>query len=96
MKIYKYLLNHGIINEPQVVKMPYGARLLKVDNQRGACVVWAEVHLENDEENRIFYIAYTGSDVPLHSRYVGTFQDGGYVFHVYDSTQHQPMSKRAS
>lgn len=96
MKIYKYRLDFTIINEPQTVPMPSGARILDVQFQDGALVAWAEVEPSNPLKDRLFQIVFTGSDKPEPITlegpgptirrawtYVATPQREGYVFHVY-------------
>lgn len=63
---------------------PYGARPISVGLQGGATVLWAEVDTEHEIQRQHVYIVGTGHGiVPDHCRFVGTVQQGPYVWHVY-------------
>lgn len=86
--IYKYAINIGPVN---LVLMPRDAKLLTVQLQNGEPFIWAEVDNVNDDVFRHIGIFGTGhalitSDVsdPSKVAYVGTFQQDGFVWHVYD------------
>ena len=86
--IYKYGLS---ITDTQNVQMPFGARILCVQVQRGTPCIWAEVDTEEERtEMRRIDIYGTGHPMDRNpefgSSYIGTFQvrDGDFVFHVYE------------
>lgn len=69
------------------VKMPEGAKILKVDQVRGDAFIWALVDKEADLEERRFTVVGTGWEADLDRRtYHGTFimNDGDLVFHVFE------------
>ncbi len=84
--IYKYAL------EPTtVLRLPASAELLTVQTQAGAPVLWVLLDQE-DLERRIRTVRSfpTGGLVPAEvtrRHYLGTFQTGGLVFHVFETTE---------
>lgn len=69
--------------------MPKGARVLSVQMQNGAPVVWAEVSQDAAREARSFHVVGTGTPLPMgvSLKYVGTIQQGHYVWHLYEEVQ---------
>jgi hypothetical protein len=86
MTIWKYelRLNPGTM----LVEMPCGARVLSVDMQHGAPVLWALVQSDAAVTPRKLTLCYTGvecSDDVLGAAFVGTVQTShGLVLHVFD------------
>jgi hypothetical protein len=77
--IYKYEvppLNNS------TVEMPAGSKILWLDLQDRNICVWASVDLESEAVEREFTIIGTGHQEPA-GEYVGSFQEGGFVGHVY-------------
>ena len=68
--------------------MPTGARLLDVQMQDGYPILWAEVDASPEANAVTRNLAVVGTGWPdsvlATSKYVGTYQDGSLVFHVYD------------
>lgn len=88
--IWKYELE---ITDLQVIKMPYGAKILTVQTQNDKPCIWVETnddaHLPRN--NRVIEIIGTGNPMEVRQRtYIGTFQlhNGGMVFHVYEAFQY--------
>lgn len=80
--IWKYAID---LAREVTVHMPAGARILSVQSQLDQAQVWALVDPAADLVQRRFGIYGTGWD--LHDapgEYVGTFQDGWFVWHVFD------------
>ena len=66
--------------------MPKGADLLTVQMQNGTPVLWAQVDPSAEIEARNITVVGTGWIDYIRSgwTYVGSYQDGGLVWHVYD------------
>lgn len=81
-KIWKYELYVG----PDAVHdMPAFSRILSVQMQDGKPVLWAEVNPREDRVTRKFRVYGTGQEIDdFGGHYVGTFQDGPFVGHVYE------------
>ena len=70
-----------------VVEMPVGATVLQFQNQGGVMTFWALVDTEAPTEERIFYVAGTGKPFPEVAGelyYMGTVQERGYVWHIFE------------
>jgi hypothetical protein len=96
MKIFKYQLDSGIIDEVQRIRMPQGSVVLDAQcctlptiNNVWVINVWAEVNPEAPVVDRAFHIAFTGADRPSSPhqswkwKHVRTLSHEGFVFHVY-------------
>lgn len=83
--IWKYALDP---TDRQVVAMPAGAELLHVGMQDGGIRVWVRVDEDRELQGRIIYIRGTGHTIEDRDggthQYVGSAQDGSYVWHVFD------------
>jgi hypothetical protein len=74
---------HDAVFEMEV-QMPKGARILHVGEQAGTVCVWAEVDPGNGTTPYRLYSVGTGfGAVPEGKRYIGTVQNGAYVWHIY-------------
>lgn len=79
--IYKYKL---IITDSQVIDMPPG-EILTVQLQDGQPVLWTLVNEKLAHVKREVEFFGTGHDVPDGNRkYIGTFQQSGFVWHVFE------------
>lgn len=82
--IWKFnLRTHGA----KRVSMPKGARVLSVQNQGGAMVLWALVNPSAPEAERTFYSAMTGEPFDAEKlEFIGTvqFNNGEFVAHVFE------------
>lgn len=86
-RIYKYPLR---LDSEQTVVMPQGAHILGVQNQAGALTMWALVQVEAPDVKREICVFGTGHEVPATVRavalsYVGTVQQGPFIWHVFDN-----------
>ena len=83
MRIYKFKLD---IEDMRLVRMPKGAKILSVQNQREEVCIWAEVDPDAHQTIRRIAIHGTGHTVTPGGQFVGTFQlsGGDFVGHVYD------------
>lgn len=85
--IYKYVLE---ITDEQFVAMPSAAKLLAFQMQSSTPCLWALVDTSNKPSRRRLWIFGTGNPIPIkHSefayQYVGTIQQGGFVWHLFDA-----------
>ena len=81
-QIWKYKVEN-------VIEMPKGAEILSVQIQNGemfnACI-WAKVNSENELEKRKFVIIGTGHSFDdTNMKYIGTYQDGPFVWHLFEN-----------
>ena len=84
--IYKYPLEG---TDEQIVLMPRGAEILCVQVQNGIPCLWADISTENaqEREKRYIRIIGTGHELPKAvMKYIGTFQMGALVFHVFEAS----------
>lgn len=83
MTVWKF-----VIADPETpVRMPEGAEVLHVAEQRGQVCLWALVEPTARQVDRRFVIAGTGHPLPAHrGRFVGTvlISGGALVFHVWE------------
>ena len=71
-----------------VIEMPKGAEILFVQIQNrqmfNACI-WAKVNPENELEKRKFVVIGTGHSFDdTNMNYIGTYQDGPFVWHLFE------------
>lgn len=82
--IYKESL---IVDDVQIIRVPKGAKILKVGLQKGHICVWYECETDNQYEDRKIYMFGTGHEMPdKELRYIGTLilQYDLLVFHFYE------------
>ena len=73
----------------EAVDMPIGSSILAVQDQRGIPTLWALVdpHAAATEERR-FVIMPTGRVFQINGkRHIGTYQQGPFVWHLFEITQ---------
>lgn len=65
--------------------MPQYAEILSVQVQNGVPCLWAEVLPDQPVKAQLFYLYGTGHPIPSgrSQKFVGTFQTGPLVFHVF-------------
>lgn len=83
-KVFKYVLQFstGIV---QPIIMPPGAEVLTVQLQELKVCMWAKVRADiAHSQERKFILIGTGRPLPDSVSYVGTFQDGDFVGHVFE------------
>jgi hypothetical protein len=71
----------------QTIQMPTGAKVLKVDMQRGVPTMWALCERTWENEDREFLLVGTGVELPVEAgEHVGSFlaRDGEFVWHVFE------------
>jgi len=80
--IWKQELNK---TDQQVVYLSVGAKILDVQIQRGKWCLWYSCSVDLPLEERHIAIYATGQEVEtLNGDYIGTFQDGPFVWHVFE------------
>ena len=83
--IFKYEIT---VQDLQYVEMPAGAHILCVQVQGGYPCLWAAVDTSHGRERRMIEIIGTGNPMSVHCRcYIGTFQAGNFVWHVFERTE---------
>jgi|WetSurMetagenome_2_1015567.scaffolds.fasta_scaffold144668_5 hypothetical protein len=80
MKIYKYSLELAL---SPIVTMPKGAEVLSVGVQHDIIVLWAKVDPMAANRWYQFYVVGTGYDAPDNAKYIGTVQQGPFVWHIF-------------
>lgn len=82
-RVYKYHLG---IHPRTSIALPVGAKFLHAGQQTHEYFMWFEVDSTALVEDRIFTVHGTGHDITSpYDVWLGTFQDGPYVWHVYES-----------
>jgi hypothetical protein len=80
-QIWKYSLEN-------IIEMPKGAEILTIDIQNGQMFnaqMWVKVDTENEMEKRMFEVIGTGQNFDdTNKKYVGTYQEGPFVWHVFE------------
>lgn len=78
--VWKYVL------QPEcTLKMPKGAKCLTVQMQSGQPMLWVLVDPKAPLEDRKFLVLGTGHEGEVtHRGYVGTWQSGSYVWHLFE------------
>jgi hypothetical protein len=66
------------------IEMPKDAKILHVECQNFIPCIWAHVNTENEKELRHFRVIGTGHLVDGHLKHVGSFQQGIYVWHLWE------------
>ena len=83
--IWKYSMGPTM---DHTLSMPRGAEAIHADIQEGTFQLWAIIpNPEAEKEDRHFLIAPTGGpgdDRVAKQNHVATFQDGHYVWHVFE------------
>ncbi len=71
-----------------VIDMPAGAQVIRVSRQPPSNIcIWAIVESDNATEKRLFAAVGTGHAIPLDGRYLGTWDDGPFVWHLFEPSQ---------
>lgn len=79
-KIYKYSVGN-LIEGIQVP--PNGAEFLCLQVQ-GAPMTWFLVDTNEQESDRAFKVVGTGHEFPENHKYLGSWQDGPFVWHLLE------------
>lgn len=91
--IWKYSLQSERTGT-NVIKMREGAHVISVQIQHGDVCLWAIVDTDKPDEERKFYIVFTGQEIPgeafnnFELVFCGTVQMEGIVIHVFEEEIH--------
>ena len=81
--IYKYEL----ISQDVSMKLPLGAEILTVQIQDGRPMLWALVTPGNELVDRFISTVGTGWEVEDNMKYICTYMEGYFVWHVFEFIQ---------
>lgn len=83
--IWKYDIKVGITD----LYLPKDSEILCVQVQNAIPCIWARVNPENKTERRSFIVYGTGLTINLEDskKYIGTFQLGKFVGHLFELIQ---------
>lgn len=73
-----------------VIEMPAGATVIRVGRQGASICLWAIVETDNPMETRSFATVGTGHRIPPESRHLGTWDDGPFVWHLFEPERAAP------
>lgn len=83
--IWKQVLDK---TDKQVVKLPIGADILDVQVQGGKWCLWFLCRVDTPLEERHIVTYATGQQIDsVSGSYIGTIQDGPFVFHVFEEDE---------
>jgi hypothetical protein len=83
--IWKFEMSQGDMPHPVCqLDMPAGAKVVRVARQGAAICLWAIVESDNALQPRLFATVGTGRPIPLDVRYLGTWDDGPFVWHLFE------------
>jgi hypothetical protein len=89
--IWKFTIPKPKHDSPVVsIKMPVNAEILTVQMQNDIPQIWAECNPKAEREERQFVVMGTGwpnaevVDLDEDFTYIGTVQDGAFVWHIYE------------
>jgi hypothetical protein len=86
IKIYKYAIKGMRLHS---IEMPAGSIIRHLALQNDQPHIWVEVDIDKEPVQRLFFVAGTGHLLPEHpdyqNNYIGTYQQGAFVWHVYES-----------
>ena len=68
------------------VEMPLDTKVLHVAMQGDTPCIWGAVSPAFNKAQRKFFIVGTGHPIPANCQYVGTFQQGPFVWHLMEPT----------
>jgi len=66
------------------IKTRAGAPFITAQMQRGVICLWAMLEDSGRNVSRRIFIVGTGQDVPSNLGFIGTVQDGLFVWHIFD------------
>lgn len=81
--IWKFSLQIIGIN---LIKMPDPAKILSTDIQYGYIMIWVMVDTETKSSQKRKIVVHPTGNSPesIGGEFVGTVQEGGFVWHVFD------------
>lgn len=87
--IWKYELE---VTDIQTIRLPLGAKIISVAEQRGRLCLWAIVNLDNvhPDSGELVEIAIVGTGNPVDTsglKFIGTVVMNPFVWHVFEVTK---------
>lgn len=79
--IFKYKIK--LQREPQYLVTPGVPNIIRVGDQEGEPHVWCEITPEADPHSTRLYLVGTGWDIPQNTKYLGSADCSGFVWHIY-------------
>ena len=84
-EIYKYKVSLGDLFSHE---LPIDHKVVMVDKQDGEPYMWIEAkHVVSRKHGNVSMVRYqvfgTGHEIPVYAKHVDSFQDGGFVWHLY-------------
>lgn len=79
--VYKYPIPRGAARFELL--LPEGFKFLRVGFQGERLFLWAEVNTDNTPTTVRLGLFGTGHEVPTESRHLATYDEGPFVFHLY-------------
>lgn len=77
------------------IDMPAGAQVVRVGRQGAAICLWAIVESDNAPQKRLFATVGTGRPIPHEGHYLGTWDDGPFVWHLFEPSESDGGSEHA-
>lgn len=71
-----------IVNMP-IDPKPIRVVILERSGLKAVVTLWAEIETTNDLEDHTFWLIGTGREVPKDCNYIGTIENGPFVWHSY-------------
>lgn len=78
-RVLKYPLGHST-----QLSLPDGWWVVRVALQNGLPFVWIEREREGEEHPVSLEVFATGQDIPECARWLGTWEDGPFIWHLYE------------
>lgn len=69
------------------IYMPLGAQIIRIARKGFAIYLWAIVESDSPTERRLFAAIGNGHPIPIDGKYLGTWDDGTYVWHLFEPKQ---------
>lgn len=68
----------------QPIEAPADAKVVLIGAQGNRVCVWLEIETTKPTARRLFSMYGTGHPIPDSAVHVGSFQDGSFVWHIYE------------
>lgn len=81
MKVFKYPVPRRVTKFSLMLQRDF--KFLRIHFQREDLQMWCEVQPDNNLEQYFFEVFGTGQEIPPGSKYLATYDDGPFVFHLY-------------
>lgn len=91
--IWKYTVCNASNDNPNTgtIEIPVGSKVIYAGFQLRDLCIWVEVDLDvviaQTIELRTFHVYGTGHNIPGHATHIWSWQNGPFVFHLYEITE---------